>query len=72
MKTITPETFMQHSFQKFTVWIYEQILSFQNIPMTVRVEKVAESFISWVSLMGVTRQRKEEANAEPHTARAKS
>lgn len=54
------------------MWIYGQILSFQNIPVRLRVGKVAESFISWVSLMGNTRRRQEEADSECHTARAKS
>lgn len=54
------------------MWIYGQILSFQNIPVRLRVGKVAESFISWVSLMGNTRHKQEEANSECHTARAKS
>lgn len=54
------------------MWIYGQILSFQNIPVSLRDGKVAESFISWVSLMGNTRYRKEEANSKPHTARAKN
>lgn len=33
----------------------------------MRVEKVTEGFMSWVSLMG-----KEETNSKPHTARTKS
>lgn len=54
------------------MWIYGKILSFQNMPVRVRVEKVAESLTSWVSLMGNTRHRKEEANLAPYTTRARS
>lgn len=61
---------MQCSFQQFTVWIYRQILSSQNIAARVRVE-VTGSFLSWVSLIGEARDRKK-ANSKPQMARTKT
>lgn len=54
------------------MWIYELIVSFQNTPVRMSVEKMEESFISWVALLGNRRRSKEEANLEPQVARAKS